>query len=427
MPVADRKRRCPVRCENPVSSPSRIAGTAASRTTRPARTSRLTNVSALSNVGISRASASSQNIRLSPLTIVTSWPSISRLVVAAEASLFDNVGNGHQHKINKASAGDTASMLYQTNYSGRAEIGLTGDDKFHFKVSANGSSWTEAFVIDPATGYVGIGTTAPEGPLHVFRTSVNPIYDRVDDLPQAPAVLVRKARGIVGARTAVVAGDVLQSSFGSGYDGASYVGACNLRWVVDGPVSAGNVPTRVEFFTFTSGGAHSSKLEITSAGTTRPAIDNAFALGDATHRWAAIYAANGTIQTSDAREKSVVGDLTFAAQLVDAIDPVLFKWTGGGNRLAVSETETEVDDAGDAVPKVVAQPVPGTRMHAGFLAQDLKAAMDAAGVDFGAWGLEDKDNPDSRQWTRPDQLIAVLWAALKETRADVAALRRAAI
>jgi hypothetical protein len=30
---------------------------------------------------------------------------------------------------------------------------------------------------------------------------------------------------------------------------------------------------------------------------------------------------------------------------------------------------------------------------------------------------------DSRQWVRPDQLCAVLWAALKETRAEVAALR----
>lgn len=77
-------------------------------------------------------------------------------------------------------------------------------------------------------------------------------------------------------------------------------------------------------------------------------------------------------------------------------------------------------------PQPVAVPRPGQRAHAGFLAQDLKAAMDAAGVDFGAWGLEDRDDAASRQWTRPDQLVAVLWAALRETRAEVAALRRAA-
>lgn len=74
-------------------------------------------------------------------------------------------------------------------------------------------------------------------------------------------------------------------------------------------------------------------------------------------------------------------------------------------------------------PVYEAQSKPGTRLHAGFLAQEVKAAMDAAQVDFGVWGREDVNDPDSRQWLRPDQLIPVLWAALRETRAEVAALR----
>ena len=75
----------------------------------------------------------------------------NRLAVKSTASLFDNVGNGHQQKINKAAAGDTASTLYQTNYSGRAEYGLTGDDDFHVKVSPDGSAWKEALVVDKTT------------------------------------------------------------------------------------------------------------------------------------------------------------------------------------------------------------------------------------------------------------------------------------
>ena len=47
----------------------------------------------------------------------------TRFVVAAAASLFDHAGNGHQHKINKTAAGDTASLLFQTGTSGRAEMG----------------------------------------------------------------------------------------------------------------------------------------------------------------------------------------------------------------------------------------------------------------------------------------------------------------
>jgi hypothetical protein len=77
-----------------------------------------------------------------------------RLAIASAASLFNHAGNGHQQKINKAAAGDTASQLYQTGFSGRAEIGLTGDDDFHFKVSPDGSAWNEAILIDKDTGEV---------------------------------------------------------------------------------------------------------------------------------------------------------------------------------------------------------------------------------------------------------------------------------
>ena len=62
----------------------------------------------------------------------------NRLAVKSAATLFDNAGAGHQHKINKAAAGDTASLLFQAGSSGRAEMGLAGDDNFHVKVSADG-------------------------------------------------------------------------------------------------------------------------------------------------------------------------------------------------------------------------------------------------------------------------------------------------
>ncbi len=79
----------------------------------------------------------------------------NRLAVASAASLFNHTGTGgHQVKVNKATASDTASFLFQTGFSGRAEIGTTGDDDFHFKVSADGAIWNEAIRIDEATGSV---------------------------------------------------------------------------------------------------------------------------------------------------------------------------------------------------------------------------------------------------------------------------------
>ncbi|MCC7254216.1 DUF2793 domain-containing protein [Hyphomicrobium sp.] len=78
----------------------------------------------------------------------------NRLSVSSPASLFNHEGAGHQLKINKAVAGDTASVLFQTGFSGRAEFGLAGDDDFHVKVSPDGSAWHEGLVISRTTGAV---------------------------------------------------------------------------------------------------------------------------------------------------------------------------------------------------------------------------------------------------------------------------------
>lgn len=62
--------------------------------------------------------------------------------------------------LNKSAVGNTVSQLYQTNYSGRAETGLTGDDRYRVKVSADGATWRDALSVDPATGQVSLPQTA---------------------------------------------------------------------------------------------------------------------------------------------------------------------------------------------------------------------------------------------------------------------------
>ena len=86
------------------------------------------------------------------LGINTSFDSTNKLSVASDATLLTHDGAGHQLKINKASASDTAALLYQTGFSGRAELGLAGDDNFHLKVSADGSAWTEALLLNATSG-----------------------------------------------------------------------------------------------------------------------------------------------------------------------------------------------------------------------------------------------------------------------------------
>jgi hypothetical protein len=79
----------------------------------------------------------------------TASDTINRLAVAAPATLLSHEGAGHQLKINKAATGDTAALLFQTNWSGRAQLGLAGEDAFSIKLSADGVIWDEALRVSP--------------------------------------------------------------------------------------------------------------------------------------------------------------------------------------------------------------------------------------------------------------------------------------
>jgi hypothetical protein len=94
----------------------------------------------------------------------------NRLAVASDASLFTHDGADHRMKINKADAGDTASQLFQTGFSGRAEFGLTGDDDWHVKVSPDGTNWYEALIADRATGRITFPNTPGRETLAADRT-----------------------------------------------------------------------------------------------------------------------------------------------------------------------------------------------------------------------------------------------------------------
>lgn len=53
---------------------------------------------------------------------------------------------------NKQGAGDVLSLLFQSGWGGRAELGLIGDDDLRLKVSADGGTWRDVFAVDRTTG-----------------------------------------------------------------------------------------------------------------------------------------------------------------------------------------------------------------------------------------------------------------------------------
>lgn len=104
------------------------------------------------------------------LGVNTSADATNRLAVAAQATLLSHDGAGHQLKINKAGSTDTGALLFQSNWTGRAEMGLLGNSDFSIKVSADGSAWTEALRIDSASGDTGFGTGSPTCRLHASES-----------------------------------------------------------------------------------------------------------------------------------------------------------------------------------------------------------------------------------------------------------------
>lgn len=78
----------------------------------------------------------------------------NKLAIKSNYVLFDNNGGDSKIKANKSTTTQTASHLFQNNYSGRAEFGLIGNDDFSLKVSSDGSEWKEAFVVDKTTGNI---------------------------------------------------------------------------------------------------------------------------------------------------------------------------------------------------------------------------------------------------------------------------------
>lgn len=66
-------------------------------------------------------------------------------------------GNGDiQLTLNKESQSKKAAILFQTNWSGRAEFGLNGNDSFGLKTSSDGANWNEVFTAETQTNRLSL-------------------------------------------------------------------------------------------------------------------------------------------------------------------------------------------------------------------------------------------------------------------------------
>ncbi len=106
----------------------------------------------------------------------------NKLAIKSNYVLFDNNGGDSKIKANKSTITQTASHLFQDNYSGRAEFGLIGNDDFSLKVSSDGSEWKEAFVVDKATGNIDFKGEITKNGESISQNIDNNILEKIETI-----------------------------------------------------------------------------------------------------------------------------------------------------------------------------------------------------------------------------------------------------
>jgi len=76
----------------------------------------------------------------------------------------------------------------------------------------------------------------------------------------------------------------------------------------------------------TNGNELTVPYKLTVDGIAAPRSDNSYTLGTSSNRWSTVYAANGTIQTSDRRLKTNISPLKYGLKQVISLEPVSYNW-----------------------------------------------------------------------------------------------------
>jgi hypothetical protein len=146
------------------------------------------------------------------------------------------------------------------------------------------------------SGKIGIGTTSPLELLQV------------------------KGSGAVNSYIRVTSDDA------DNYAGIQLDRASGKEWTIAnagfGDAATGNLVFRVSTDNF---GTPISEYEF-GQNYFRPSNDNVKSLGDGFSGWSTVYAMNGTINTSDAREKSNITNINYGIADVMKLRPVSFSW-----------------------------------------------------------------------------------------------------
>ena len=134
-----------------------------------------------------------------------------------------------------------------------------------------------------------------------------------------------------------------------------------------------------------------------------PAVDNQGYIGQSNRRWQAIYAVDGSIETSDEREKTEIKPTTLGLDFIKDLKPVSYKWID-------AEQQNKGKDK---------------REHQGLIAQQVAETVEKYGIDknsFGGLDIQKTDKYNDFHGMTYSQLIAPLIKAIQEQQTLIESL-----
>jgi hypothetical protein len=310
--------------------------------------------------------------------------------------------------VRNGTAGTRYNQIFDVKM-GSYGTGINAQTQVDFKLGNTGNAPDVDVMTMRANGNVGIGTTAPADKLVVAGKIAGGSfsgnhYNTLDlssdnggnaavtfnlDTTSTPSTL------LIGKQSVVGTGD----TFLQGLPSASGYGIFETWGGLGTVLATGNAtpiifrPNRSEVMRVTSNGnvgigitVPTTKLQV--AGEISPSIDNTYSLGDATLRYTAVYAVNGTVQTSDARQKQNIQDSDLGLDFINKLRPVSYNWISG----------------------------PDDNLHYGLIAQEAeKAILDSHKNDLGQnTPIVDRDEKSDRYGLRYSEFISPLIKAVQE-------------
>ena len=407
-----------------------------------------------------------QNDSFTKIGIGTGADSVNPFAAKLNNALFSaqyssEGGDGNLRlKVNKENTAQTASLVFQDNWSGRAEFGLLGNDNFGLKISSDGTNWATAFYVNSATNTVKFNGNID------FPADVQNAQNAILKSNSVDLFKLARANNSDGYNTFIgLGGGGSSLAINNASSEASYnstLGFGALKSLTSGNFSVG-VGVNALYFTKngkenTSVGAYSmfsntggndnvaighNELFNNTTGSSNTALgqlalvyktdgtnntnfsncsgigqdtrvsgSNQVQLGNSTTT-TYVY---GTVQNrSDIRDKADIRDTVLGLDFINALRPVDFKWD---MRDDYFEEPTQKDKNGNEqtilTPLLKDGSKKRNRYHHGLIAQEVKENLDTMGIDFGGYQDHSKNGGSDVLSIGYDELIAPLIKAVQE-------------